>query len=456
MSDNETPVVDDVEAKETLSEDNESKNDAESKVENEDEEKESSETNEDKEDKEDKEDNEDNEDNDENSGEEKPKKKKKEDGSEEENGEEKSGEEGDNSEEDGEDGVPKKKKKKKKDSPPPRRKAPAKAPPPPPPKVYDVPKDTWSSGPVSNRVWEVDEEEEFVDQGEPDFDFSDTGLLNDYEPGKELGRGFFATAKLIKDKKTNENAVVKIIEKSMAPQFTSDGLKSELDTLSKLNHENVIKGKKLYETDSHLLVVLEFAAGGEFSSVLGKNASGSYSEKDAQNIAKQIVDAVAHVHKNNIIHGDIAPENIFFSSEDEKSGVVKLGGFSGAIQSSGEVNQQMIGNSEFQAPELLMNQDFSSKADIWSLGCMLYYLIEGNSPFADSNTMRMNMKIRQGKIEFGDNWNNVSSSLKNLISSLIKVNPSARLSIEEIQKNEWFSSNVNASLPNTRKAMLSC
>lgn len=119
---------------------------------------------------------------------------------------------------------------------------------------------------------------------------------------------------------------------------------------------------------------------------------------------------------------------------------MKLGGFSGAIVVSGDTeNVQMIGNAEFQAPEIIMNQGFTKSADLWSLGCVLYFLVEGNSPFQDSNTMRMNMKIRQGKFEFGDNWSSVSESLKDLISKLIKVEPSERLSCADVLSHPWIS-----------------
>jgi len=353
-------------------------------------------------------------------------------------------------EEDGEDAP----KEKKEDSPPPRKKAPGRAPPVPPPKACAVPKDTWSSKPTSNRVWEVEEEEEYddMDQGEPQYDLSETDLVKDYDVGKELGRGFFATTKTVTEKKTGTTYAVKVIDKSMAPQF-GPNLKSELDILSKLDHPNILKGKQVYDTDSHLLVVLEFAAGGELAQSLGKNSSAAYTESDVHRIAKQLVSALAHLHSKNIIHGDLAPENILLVG-DEKSDI-KLGGFSGALIASGETeNQQMIGNSEFQAPEIIMNQGFDSKADLWSLGCLLYFLVEGSSPFQDSNTMRMNMKIRQGKFEFADNWKDVSSSLKDLISSLIKVDPSARASASDCLSSAWISGVPgSASLPNARKNM---
>lgn len=119
---------------------------------------------------------------------------------------------------------------------------------------------------------------------------------------------------------------------------------------------------------------------------------------------------------------------------------LKVGGFSGAVVSGGgKESQAPIGNSEYQAPEIMMNQGFDKSSDIWSVGCLLYFLINGTSPFKDSNTMRMNMKIRQGTFEFGDAWAKVSPSLKDLISKLIVTDPSKRLSADDVLKHTWFT-----------------
>ena len=127
-----------------------------------------------------------------------------------EDGEKEEGEDGEEGEE-GEEKPKKRRKKRDSPSPPPRRKAPTHAPPPPPPKAYDVPNDTWSSKPVSNRVWEVEEADEYneMDQAEPEFDFSSTDLVKEFDVVNELGRGFFATTKLVKEKSSGEQFAVK-------------------------------------------------------------------------------------------------------------------------------------------------------------------------------------------------------------------------------------------------------
>ena len=206
-----------------------------------------------------------------------------------------------------------------------------------------------------------------------------------------------------------------------------------------MNHPNIIKGVETHEFENHLLVVLELAEGGELANVLGGNPKNAYTESDVHRLAKQLVSAISQLHQNNIIHGDLAPENLFLVGGDNSD--LKIGGFSGAVISAGgKESQAPIGNAEYQAPEIMMNQGFDKSSDIWSVGCLLYFLVNGTSPFKDSNTMRMNMKIRQGTFEFGDNWAKVSPSLKDLISKLIVTDPAKRLSTEDVLKHPWITS----------------
>jgi hypothetical protein len=115
-------------------------------------------------------------------------------------------------EEEGEEGStkPKRRQKEASPSPPPRKKVPTRAPPPPPPKSYDVPADTWSTKPVSNRVWEVDEEEVVYEEQDDQLDLSGTELVEQYDLQGDLGRGFFAVVKRAVHKQTGEKVAVKV------------------------------------------------------------------------------------------------------------------------------------------------------------------------------------------------------------------------------------------------------
>ena len=87
--------------------------------------------------------------------------------------------------------------------------------PPPPPKIYDVDKTTWSTAPVSNRVWEVDAEEEYEEYVEPQEDFNEifaeTNFSSEYQfENGDLGTGFFANVKVVANKSNNQIFAAKV------------------------------------------------------------------------------------------------------------------------------------------------------------------------------------------------------------------------------------------------------
>jgi calcium-dependent protein kinase len=92
---------------------------------------------------------------------------------------------------------------------------------------------------------------------------------------------------------------------------------------------------------------------------------------------KGILEAINHCHANNVVHRDIKPENIMINDEDEP----KLIDF-GLSKNNSDMKKMatVAGTPFYMAPEVL-NQNYTSKADIWSLGVLLYTMVSGYLPF---------------------------------------------------------------------------
>lgn len=91
------------------------------------------------------------------------------------------------------------------------------------------------------------------------------------------------------------------------------------------------------------------------------------------------------------------------------------------------------------APEILEGVQYGTKADMWSLGVIVYILLGGYPPFVESNQRELFRKIRKGSFEFHEEyWGCVSKDAKQLISALLTVNPSQRLSADAALKNVWI------------------
>jgi serine/threonine protein kinase len=132
--------------------------------------------------------------------------------------------------------------------------------------------------------------------------------------------------------------------------------------------------------------------------------------------------SINHCHALGIVHRDIKPENIMINEEDD----VRLIDF-GLSKASKKKNMQTVAGTPFyMAPEVL-NENYGSKADIWSLGVLLYTLVSGYLPFQGSNNRDVFQRIKSADFHFDHKeFNSVSKECKDLIKNLLVVNTKKR------------------------------
>ena len=187
------------------------------------------------------------------------------------------------------------------------------------------------------------------------------------------------------------------------------------------------------------------ATGGElFDRVV---ETGSFSEKDACFMIKQVIEACAYLHSIGICHRDLKPENLLMLSEDKDSPdykVVKIADFGLSSLSAVEYQATMAtacGTPEYLAPELVSmvaNEEetesaYSSKVDIWAIGVILYVMISGFHPFYTGNQAQLYEAIMKGNYSFPNPaFAKVSKETKDFISWVLQVNPAKRPSAGEV------------------------
>ncbi len=187
-------------------------------------------------------------------------------------------------------------------------------------------------------------------------------------------------------------------------------MRQEIDILRKLYHENIVQLLDSFETNSEFCLVTELAQGQLFE-ILEEDKK--LPESEIKRIGQQLVAALFYLHTNNIIHRDIKPQNVLIAA----GGIIKLCdfGFARAID-----NKQMItsikGTPLYMAPELLKEYPYNQKADLWSLGVILYELFVGQPPFYTNNFTTLMNKIMNENIKYPDN---MSSSFKEFLKGLL-------------------------------------
>ena len=250
-----------------------------------------------------------------------------------------------------------------------------------------------------------------------------------------LGEGSFGRAYLAQCDNDNNKYVIKQITLEGMDDEEKRETFNEAKILKKLDHPNIIKFKEVFlqrQPKPALNIVTEYADGGDLGQKIEKQKKLKVPLSEAQilDYITQICLALQHIHKKKIIHRDLKSGNIFLM----KSGIVKVGDFGIAkgLQSTWEKAKTFVGTPYFLSPEIINNQPYDNKSDIWALGVLLYELMTFQMPFNAVSLPMLSIKINRGVYKAPPST--YSSDIRNLLKKCLTVNPDKRPSIDEILK----------------------
>ena len=263
--------------------------------------------------------------------------------------------------------------------------------------------------------------------------------LDDFEILQILGKGsygFVAKIRSIKNKKIY--AMKQIDLTKLGSEKEKQLCKQEISLLQQLNHQNINKYHKSFINQNFLYIIMEFMDNGDLSGFINahKKFKKPVREEEVWNILLQSMNALSYIHSKNIIHRDIKPANLFMTNDK----TIKIGDFgvSAKIQSLQTFVRQdnyfggtIVGTPLFMSPEMINNEDYDQKTDVYSMGCAIFELCYFQSP------RRASPGDVQGVIKFNDleikeNKNCYSEKLKKIIYEMIEMDPNKRPSSSEI------------------------
>jgi serine/threonine protein kinase len=207
-----------------------------------------------------------------------------------------------------------------------------------------------------------------------------------YEIVRELGRGGMGVVYLAHNKLMDRPEVLKVINRDLMDRPGSlERFLREIRSAAMLNHDNVVKAYNALQIGELLVFAMEYVEGQDLAAVTAK---GPLSVAKACHYVCQVALGLAHAHEKSMVHRDIKPQNLILA-KDGKKHVVKILDFGLAKATSQDRLEEaltgdgkMLGTPDFIAPEQTLDAAHADiRADIYSLGCTLYYLLTAAPPF---------------------------------------------------------------------------
>ena len=264
-----------------------------------------------------------------------------------------------------------------------------------------------------------------------EYSFTDFEL----DQNSVLGEGGFAKVILATHKQTGLKAAVKVISKKMIPEDMRDYVVREPGVLAQLSHKNIVKLYLVHEDTNYIYMFLEYKAGGDMHSRLERD--GIESEEIARAWFRQILTAVEFCHKTGYCHRDLKLENLLISGEGKAAKVLLIDfGFAGKMDPPTKVFGDFPGSVCYAAPELIRGIPYvGSSADVYSMGVILYTLLQGIYPFFSEDRRELVNQIVGGSVQFETY---LSEPAQNLIKWMLAKNPEHRPTLEQIRNHPWI------------------
>lgn len=254
-----------------------------------------------------------------------------------------------------------------------------------------------------------------------------------YQVLKELGRGGMGIVFQARDKQLNEQVAVKIL----SPLLSHDAdaiarMKREVTAARRITHPNVIRIHDIAEANGLHYVSMEFFHGTNLRDYIRQ--SGALSQMQAFNIASQLCDGLEAAHRQGVVHRDLKSQNIIIDGSNHIK-IIDFG-LARTAQAEGMTATGLImGTPEYMAPEQVAGKKVDERADIYSLGIILYELFTGQVPFKGDSAIAVGFKqLREAPPPPREKNPQLSPELEALILKALDKDPLMRFrSVTELK-----------------------
>ncbi|XP_057675359.1 serine/threonine-protein kinase ULK1 [Corythoichthys intestinalis] len=275
-----------------------------------------------------------------------------------------------------------------------------------------------------------------------------------------IGHGAFAVVfkGRHREKHDWEVAVKCINKKNLAKSQTLLG--KEIKILKELKHENIVALLDFQETASSVYLVMEYCNGGDLADYL--HSKGTLSEDTIRVFLQQIAGAMRVLQAKGIIHRDLKPQNILLSyppgrKSHSNNTCIKIAdfGFARYLQNN-MMAATLCGSPMYMAPEVIMSQNYDAKADLWSIGTIVFQCLTGKAPFQASSPQDLRMFYEKNKNLSPNIPRETSSHLRHLLRGLLQRNHKDRMDFDEFFSHPFLEATSSSIKKTTPTVTMTC
>lgn len=226
----------------------------------------------------------------------------------------------------------------------------------------------------------------------------------------------------------------RMVALKFVPGQRDDQLMREIEMMKKCRHPNVTEIYETIEKSAGTYIAMELGESGHLGSYV---ESRPLTESEVKRLFQQMVSGIVHIHEMNIVHRDLKLENVLVS----RQGDCRISDFGLSKQIDTPGRHTACGSPAFVAPEVAKREDYSTKADVWSLGVILYFMSVGTLPFTDSSVTGVLRKIIEDPFNIPET---MSPVLADLLQKMLEKDPEHRISINEVLSDPWLASGVGS------------
>uniref|UniRef100_A0A3Q0RWK0 Myosin, light chain kinase 5 n=1 Tax=Amphilophus citrinellus TaxID=61819 RepID=A0A3Q0RWK0_AMPCI len=272
-------------------------------------------------------------------------------------------------------------------------------------------------------------------------------VTDHYNVQEKLGMGKFGMVYKLTHKETGCVCAGKFYKGRRAKE--REAARKEIELMNYLHHPKLVQCLAAYDHKSEIVMVMEFIAGGElFERIVDDNFE--HTEPSSVRYMQQILEGIAYMHQQSILHLDLKPENIVCVDTTGTSIKIIDFGLAGRLDKNTPL-KVLHGTPEFVAPEVINYEPVCFWTDMWSIGVICYILLSGESPFQGNSDAETLALVTAAQWEFDEeSFDEITEEAKNFISSLLNKDPRRRMSCEEALAHPWMAAFKSKGLASTK------